>query len=660
MNVFSKRKKVQNEEPKITKKVIEKQVGQEGLRHAPTIRDMMTVADGMKVEPTQIYLSPSGYTKLYYVTALPSVVHFGYLDRFFRVGADVHVSVHVDPADSDRATAKRTKMMTQLESEIRLEKKAGTNKNIEYNQRMYELLSAEREAFRLKQERLFYVTIIFSVTSPRWEEFKTACERIEREGFEGFTIRDAYMEHDVAFKSVAPIGFNALRHPIEMTSTALANSFPFSNSRFSHEYGVPIGVDWTTERLNPYDAWGTGVNANMLIIGMSGSGKSYLLKGLTARSSAMGIRHVFIDYEGEYRKMARALGGVTIRVDARSPFKFNPFELEDEEEEQEDKTIRRLVDVDGKISEMERLVTSMAQAYGGELNRYERAVINDLLKEMYRVDFKFTEDPQSLYETFTDWRRDEKGDRLVKQEKRPQPQFSHFYSKLAERAKEEPNLRELEFSLRRFKADGTEGMFDTQTVLPDVLEGRRLQDAHIIHFDLSTLPDESIARLLGMQVIMEWVMEKFVKKDIKIRKRVVIDEAQEMLKTKIHAQFIADWYRRIRKRSGSVVAATQDFRKFADNEYGRSIVINSATKVLLRQEKHDKDMIMNVFGLEEREFAELTGYVEGRARWMVANPKGGFEIFYNQMVAFDEERELLSTTFVKSEAELAKERRRAV
>ena len=642
--------------PKKTVKKVEKDIHLMD-NHAATVKDLMTVADGMRVEASRIYISPSGYTKIYYVTALPNVVRFGYLDRFFQVGADIHVTIHADPADSAKAISKRNKMMTQLESEILLENKAGTNKNIAYNQKMYQLLEQEREEIRLGQERLFYVTIIFSVSSPDLDEFNTACERIEREGLQGFVAREAYMEHDLGFRAVAPIGENALKHSIEITSTALANSFPFNNSRFSHEYGVPVGVDFSTGHLNRYDAWSKDpimVNANMTIIGKSGSGKSYLVKGLIARSVALEIRHVIVDYEGEYRAVTRALGGVTIRISSSSKYKFNPFEIEDEEEMMDDGSYRWTLQVSDKISEMERFVTSMAQMHGNDrISSYESSVINDLLQELYIKDFEFVEgDPESLYQSLQTWQRDARGDRLVNRVKRPQPQFSHFYDKLVKLSETDPQLKELVMRLRRFKAGGTEGMFDTQTVLPETLDGRRLQDAHIIHFDLYDLPEKSSTRLLGMQVVLEWVIEKFIKKDIKTRKRVVIDEAQKMLEREEHGKFIEDVFRRIRKRSGSALAATQDFRKFADNEYGRGIVLNSDTKVLLQQDALDKAAIMSIFGLEEREFDDLVGYTNGKARWVA-----GQEIFYNQLESFDEEKELLNTRFTKSEAELARERR---
>ena len=131
--------------------------------HAPTIQDLMTTASGFTVSDTELYISPSGYTRCYYVTGLPSSIPFGYLNPFFLIGADVHVSSHAEPADSAPAMRKRTKRMTVLEGEIMGEQKAGTNKRVSFLQNQYALLEAEREALRSGRETLFYVTIVFTV-----------------------------------------------------------------------------------------------------------------------------------------------------------------------------------------------------------------------------------------------------------------------------------------------------------------------------------------------------------------------------------------------------------------------------------------------------------------------------------------------------------------
>ena len=635
--------------PKPSKKIYQTDPSVFG-ENSPTLHDLMAVADGIQVKDTEIFVSPSGFTKIYYVTGLPSTIHFGYLNRFFNVGADVHVTLHVEPADSQLAISKRTKMMTKIEAEIIAERKAGTNKNISFHENEYALLEKEREELRLGMERLFYTTIIFSVSSPDRDEFNSACELIEREGFEGFMIRAAYKEHDLGFRSVAPIGENVLRHPIEMTASALANAFPFTNSRFSHEYGVPIGVDFSSGHMNRYDAWHPDVaNANAVVIGTSGAGKSYLLKGIIARSAAFGVRHAIVDYEGEYTATVRALGGKSIRIDERSPYRMNPFELEEEEEKLPDGSIRKFVEVKEKISEMERLIVSMAQLYTtDQLDGYTISVVNDILQSMYEVHFGFTSDPESLYERKTNLQRNRLGDRLVLRVKRPQPRFSDFYGFLEKRTQEDPRLEEILMRLRRFKEGGTEGMFDCYSNV-------ELSDEPIIHFDLSSLSEKSLARKLGMQVTLEWLIEKFVKKSANVRKRVLTDETQKMLESEDHAQFIEDVFRRIRKRGGSAIAASQDARKFVDNPHGRAIVQNSATKVLMKQDKNDKKSVMDVFGIEPQEFDDMVGYSNGQARWQVEK-----EVFYNQLTVFDEEHELYTTRFVQSEHELAMQRGRVL
>ncbi len=639
-------KKGRKPEPKIRR--IETDPGVLG-EHAPTIQDIMTTASGFSVSDTELFVSPSGYTRCYYVTGLPSPIPFGYLNPFFLLGADVHVSIHAEPADSARAMHKRTKRMTIVEAEIIREQNAGTNKRLEANRQQYALLEAEREALRSGREQLFYVTIIFTVSSPEREEFEEACRRIEREGFKGYVLRDAYKEHDLGLRSVAPIGMNVLRHPIEMTGSALANSFLFSNSKFSHEYGVPIGIDFSSGHLNRYDAWANDerlLNANMVIGGTSGAGKSFLVKGVVARSSAFGVRHVIIDFEGEYNRVSKAMGWVTIRIDARSPHRLNAFELEEEDEREEENadalTGRKIVRIDEKIEQIERLILSMAHMQGKESDRldaYSVAAINEILQTMYTVDFGFTENPDSLYETLDNWQRDARGNRLIRRRKRPQPQYSDFHDRLALRAKQNARLEDAAMRLRRFKAGGTMGMFDCQSTV-------ELRDTPVVHFDLSSLSGASLARELGIQVILEWVMEKFIKLNPSMRKRVVLDEAQELLKRPDMAQFLEDAFRRIRKRGGSAVAASQDLRKFLAHAQGQAITQNSATRVLLQQTEQDRALVTEVLGLKEGEFEELLHYKKGEARWDVAG-----EIFYNQMNASDLERELFSTTHTRSERE---------
>ncbi|WP_258111623.1 VirB4 family type IV secretion system protein [Alicyclobacillus sp. SP_1] len=622
--------------------------------HAPTLRDLMTVADGLDVQDTEVYVSPTGFTKTYYVTALPSRLDFAYLNGFFQVGADVHIALHVEPADSALAMSKRNKMMVKIESDVLAEQKAGTNKNIAFLQQQYALLEKEREELRLGLERLFYVTILLTVSSADRDEFEAACERIERKGFEGFYIREAYKEHDLGLKAVAPMGLNVLRHPIEMTGSALANAFPFGNAHFSHDYGVPIGIDWTTGHLNRLDCWHKDlVNHNIFVIGTSGGGKSFLTKALIARSAAFGVQHAILDYDGEYRALTAALGGKSYRIHERSEHRFNPFEIGEGTEKMPDGSFRTFVDVKGKISEMERLIVTMAHLYGAHdpLDAYTTSIVNRLLQDMYERDFGFTEDPASLREATKRYERDVKGDRILQYQYRPQPRFSDFYQKLEAASETDGRLKDLLLRLHRFKEGGTEGMFDGySTVAMSDLEKER-----IIHFDVSGLSEKSMAKQLGMHVILEWLLEKFMKKNPERRKRVVIDEAQKLLDSSYQAAAIEDIYRRFRKYSGSAMAASQDFLKFVENEQGRAIVQNSSIKVLLKQAKNDRQAVLDITGIEEHEFEMIALYAKGQSLCIV-----GDERFTNIVNPSAYELELYNTTHVMGEAERMRQRQRWV
>jgi type IV secretory pathway VirB4 component len=164
-----------------------------------------------------------------------------------------------------------------------------------------------------------------------------------------------------------------------------------------------------------------------------------------------------------------------------------------------------------------------------------------------------------------------------------------------------------------------------------------------------------MAKQLGMHVILEWLIEKFMKKNPNRRKRVVIDEAQKLLDSPHQAKAIEDIYRRFRKYSGSAMAASQDFLKFVENEQGRAIVQNSSIKVLLKQAKNDRQAVLDITGIEEHEFDTIALYSKGQSLCIV-----GDERFTNIVNPSAYELELYNTTHVMGEAERMRQRQRWV
>lgn len=613
-------------------------------QYAPTLQDIVATASKAEFKSDHVEIAPNNFRRSYFVTRMPSRVHFGFLNQFFEFGADVDVSVHVEPADSARQIRKITQSISSLEAQVSLDVKADKTESVSYNHRRVGELDALRMALQSGEEKMYYLSVILTVAADSLGDLERACVILEREGpGRGFQLVDAADLQQEGLLSVAPLGTNKLRYPMEVFGSYVANMFPFVSSQFSHKRGPLVGFDLVSRAPMFYDAWHPGLtNANMFICGVSGAGKSYTLKGIISHSLLHDIQTAIVDWDGEYAVLAKAFGGVVVTIDYDTSDKINPCELE-EEEYLDEKTGQKLarVDVAEKIEEMTQFTKYAASLTGSDaLHSMEISLIDQLWHDLYRKDFGFTEDASSLYET----KRELRGNRLQMRTRRKQPQFRDFYEKVREAARRDSRYEALAARLERVTAGRTLGLFDCQSTLT-------LAKAPIVVFDLSKLSDNSDLRKLGQYVALEWIVERFVKKNPTQKKRVIVDEAQKALENRegtaagnFAAMFLDNAFTRIRKRGGSAVAASQQFRVFAANQYGASIIRNSATKLLLKQERLDETMLREMFSLADHELERLYDAEPGEVRWDV-----GGEIVYSSYKATPWEDRVWSTKTIQAE-----------
>ena len=609
--------------------------------HAATLQDVIATASKAKFHSSHVEIAPNSYRRTYIVTRMPNRVRFGFLNQFFGFGADVDVSVHVEPADSARQIRKINQVYTSLEAQVSMDIKADNTSTVTYNQRRMAELNSLRAALQAGEEKMYYLTVVLTVSAENLPALERACATLEREGpGRGFQLMDAADLQQEGLLSVAPLGINKLRFPMEVFGSYLANMFPFTSSQFSHKRGPLVGFDLVSGAPMFYDAWHNLTNANIFVSGVSGAGKSYFLKMLIAHSILHDIQTVVIDWEGEYRLLAQALDGAVVTIDYEASDRINPCELE-EEEYLESAEKKSRVNIAEKIDQMTNFTRYAASLTGSDkLSGAEVALISRLWEEVYRKDCGFTEDTNSLFETF----RQLKGQTLKFRKRRRQPQFSDFYTKLRMVASKDPRYIDLADRLERVTTGKTLGLFDCQSTL-------KLAQKPLVVFDLSRLSEDSDLRKLGMYVALEWIMERFIKKNPQQKKRVIVDEAQEALKNpegtpegNQAARSLDMYFTRIRKRGGSAVAASQQFRVFAASEYGASIIRNSATKCLFLQDRQDEKALRDLFSLADHELEQLYDFEPGQVRW-----DAGGEKVYSYYQATVQEDKLWSTKVIKSE-----------
>ncbi|MCI9126169.1 MAG: DUF87 domain-containing protein [Eubacterium sp.] len=131
------------------------------------------------------------------------------------------------------------------------------------------------------------------------------------------------------FLSVLPVGANQFGAQYErvLPASSVANLYPFNFSGKTDPQGLYLGRDkYGTNILVDFDRRAEDkTTSNILILGNSGQGKSYLLKLILTNIRETGKTIICLDPEAEYEELTRALGGCYIDF-MSGEYTINPLE----------------------------------------------------------------------------------------------------------------------------------------------------------------------------------------------------------------------------------------------------------------------------------------------------------------------------------------------
>lgn len=574
------------------------------------------------------------YTRNFVMTGFPTNISVGWLDEVYNYEGDMDTAIYINPADERTALDELTAKITQFESQLAVEHERGSIRNATRLRNMITALYTQRERLEQNYESIFHIQIASNLYTSTEEDLNKETQKLlNRLKGRKINHQPTYLRQDDGYKTVLPFGLSYLPDKFRnFNSSALVACFPFYNSEISHQTGVFIGVNMQTNTPMLIDFYNRDLlnNSNLTVFGKAGSGKTFLVSLLTLRSTLKGIRTAIVDPEGEYRKLTDAVGGSYISIAQGSSSTINPFDIEDEEENGE-----MVVKIKDKVADVLNLVGVMS----GGLTPEQRSIVSYVVAELY-ADKGITEDPASLYEYSSKF--DAKTGKLYSDVKKVMPTFTDFHNKLEEVSNKEknPELRSLANALKIFKRGGVYDMFDCQTSE----ELKNFKNSPVVTFDISKL-EESILRPIGMYIALSWTWEKFGKKNPEIKKRIICDEAwmltnKNMAGHEYTAQFLETNARRIRKRNGGLLVASQNFTEFADNPQGAAVLTNSVVNIFLEQSPTDIDGVQTTFKLSDGERQFLLSAKKGE---FLIRMKNESSIAY--ALAFDFEKQIITNPY---------------
>lgn len=553
----------------------------------------------------------SKFVRNFIIAGFPKQIGVGWANSIYNYEGDLDLSIHINPTDERTAMDELTTKITQFEAQLETELEKGSNRNITRLRTQIDDLYEERRKAEQNYISLFSIQMIMNLFTDSLEQLNKESQLLEN-SLKGHKIKlmSTFLRQDMGYKSAMPYAKSWLpKNYRNFNSEGLTACYPFYNAEISHPSGVFLGVNNQTQTPIYIDFYNRRLlnNGNTTVFGTAGSGKTFMVSLLTMRSVLKGIRTAIVDPEGEYKTITQALGGVNIEIKPNGAIP-NPFDLEDEEEVDDfgKPTGRRVVELRSKVSDLLNLIGVMC----GGLEREQISLLSLVIADTYK-DFGMTEDPNSLYTD--DVILNEQGEFVHHGQKKTMPTLSDFHQRLVDASKQEGNkcLVSVANSLQMFVRSGVYGLFDCQTA-PELAD---MKDAPVITFDVSALEDK-VLRPIGMYIALTWCWEKFAKKNIAIKKRIVCDEAwmlvkKEMAGSEFTAQFLENTARRIRKRNGALLVASQNFKEFADNPQGQAVLTNATVNIFLRQNSTDIDDVQKVFKLSNGERNFLASATKG-------------------------------------------------
>ena len=170
---------------------------------------------------------------------------------------------------------------------------------------------------RKNREPLLHCSVFIELKAKSMDELKELQSEIAMELTRSkISVDRLTLRQKEGFLSVLPVGSNQFGAQYErvLPASSVANLYPFNFSGKTDPNGIYIGRDkFGTNILVDFDRRSEDkTTSNILILGNSGQGKSYLLKLILTNLRESGKSIIVLDAEAEYQDLAESLGACYI------------------------------------------------------------------------------------------------------------------------------------------------------------------------------------------------------------------------------------------------------------------------------------------------------------------------------------------------------------
>ncbi len=558
------------------------------------------------------------------------------------------VIMNIMPVDKDKGAKSIDRAV--MEKEAKLDRTYRSSEIIE-KEADIDSLNQLLKDIKTNNEQLYDVTIHMRVEEQNRKEYRNVLKQY------GFKYSDLFGRQVDAFVSSSVNRIDTMTNFYRsMPSTTIAASFPMVDSvmqdpagfciGYSTASGYPVFVDFFTR-----DSKKGRINSNMMVIGKSGSGKSYATKMILTNLAADRTKMFILDPEQEYDVMTKNLGGKVIDVGTNKSGILNPFHimasLEDldaanEADDIENESIDDLVNKGSNKTFFTHLQF---------LEQFFRAILEGISSDAFETLNTL------VVELYNKKGINEKTN-IGKLKAEDYPIFDDLFQLIKDKLKVTKdafyrnNLLILETYIQKFATGGRNSdLWNGPTSI--------LTDENLITFNFQTLFASKNNKLANAQMLLVF---KYLNNEIINNKRfneqyyqrtghriarqvvIAVDEAHMFIDpdSPVALNFMAEMAKRIRKYQGMQIVITQNIKDFLGTPeiQRRSAAIINACQysMILQLAPNDMADLLELYksagGINEREQEGIVTAPRGRAFFIT----GPMDRSFVDIVAYENAR----------------------
>ena len=464
--------------------------------------------------------------------------------------------------------------------------------------------SAIRGGYFLKEglannEDFYFLNLLITVTAPSEEDLEWKVNEMKKLlASQDMQLRTCHFREEQAFLASLPLA--AMERGLyeksrrNLLTGGAASCYPFTSYEMCDDNGILLGVNKYNSSLIIVDIFNSAVykNANMAILGTSGAGKTFTMQLMALRMRRKGIPiYIIAPLKGhEFHRACANVGGEFIQVSPASPHCINVMEIR-----RVDHTVDELLDGPGiRLSELAEKIQRLHIFFSlliPDMTNEERQLLDEALVLAYGQkgithDNATLEDPEHPGQY------------------REMPVLGDLYAIL----KKYTQTRRMAVILNRL-VNGSASTFNQQTNVS-------LDNRYTV-LDISSLTGDLLT--VGMFVALDFVWDR-AKEDRTEEKAIFIDECWQLLSgagaagTRMAGDFVLEIFKTIRGYGGSAICASQDLNDFFnldEGRFGKGIINNSKTKIILNLEDDEAQRVQEALRLSDAEVLEVTHFERG-------------------------------------------------